>query len=188
VSTRPGGRSERVRADVLAATYAELAERGYPSLTVENIAERAGVHKTTVYRRWGSVDVLIADALDDTRGTPWPLPDTGSIEGDLIAIAEEVAQAATGVPEAVVAAAFHSTRAAQALHEFYVDRHEQAAQVVVRAVERGELPATVDAVELIRLTCAPVYYRAYMSREPVDEAVVQRSARAALAAARAGVI
>ena len=173
---------------MLAATYAELDERGYPSLTVENIAERAGVHKTTVYRRWGSVDGLIADALDDTKGTPWPVPDTGSIEGDLIAIADEVAQNVTGVPAAVVAAAFQSTRAAQALHEFYLDRHQQATLVVVRAIERGELPATVDAVELIRLTCAPVYYRAYITREPVDDAVVRRSVEGALAAARAGVI
>ncbi|HEX6347211.1 TetR/AcrR family transcriptional regulator [Umezawaea sp.] len=190
MSTRPGGRSARVRDAVLAATYAELAEHGYPALTVDAVAARAGVHKTTVYRRWGSVDVLLADALDHTRDTPWPLPDTGSAEGDLIAITTEVAEAfAHGlVPTAVVAAAFQSPRAADALRDFYAARQARAALVVVRAVERGELPAGVDPVEVVRTACAPLCYRVLVTREPVDAAVAERAARAALAAARAGVI
>jgi len=193
MTSRPGGRSARVRSAVLDATYAELAVHGYPGLTVENIAERAGVHKTTVYRRWGAIDVLLADALDYARDTEWPVPDTGSVEGDLTAIADEVATAfgdpgGRTVPEAVVAAAFQSTRAAESLREFYAVRHEQAAQVVVRAVERGELPAGTDPVDLVRLACAPLYYRIFITREPVDTAVVERAVRAALAAARAGAL
>jgi AcrR family transcriptional regulator len=50
---RPGGRSARVRAAAIAATLAELAETGYSALSLENVARRAGVHKTTLYRRWG---------------------------------------------------------------------------------------------------------------------------------------
>jgi AcrR family transcriptional regulator len=189
MSTRPGGRSARVRDAVLAATYAELAEHGYPALSVEAVATRAGVHKTTVYRRWGSVDDLLADALDQTRDTPWPLPDTGTVEGDLVAIATEVAEDVGGaVPTAVIAAAFQSPRAADALRGFYAARQARAALVVVRAVERGELPPTVDPVDVVRTACAPLYYRVFITREPVDAAVAERAARAALAAARAGVI
>ena len=190
MTTRPGGRSARVRDAVLAATYAELAEHGYPALTVDAVATRAGVHKTTVYRRWGSVDDLLADALDQTRDTPWPLPDTGTVEGDLIAITTEVAEAFGdgAVPTAVVAAAFQSPRAADALRGFYAARQAQAAEVVVRAVERGELPAGVDPVDVVRTACAPLYYRVFITREPVDVAVAERAARASLAAARAGVI
>ncbi|MFD0884744.1 TetR/AcrR family transcriptional regulator, partial [Streptosporangium algeriense] len=80
---RPGGRSARVRDAVRQATLAELAEHGYGGLTVENVAIRSGVHKTTVYRRWGNVEGLIADALELAREEPWPMPDTGSFQEDL---------------------------------------------------------------------------------------------------------
>jgi AcrR family transcriptional regulator len=173
--------------------HAELVERGYAGMTVEQVAERAGVHKTTVYRRWGTVDVLIADALDHTRETGWPVPDTGTVEGDLIAIATEVADtfadpARRPAPVAIVIAALQSDRARDAKRAFYAARHAEAAEVVTRAVERGELPPGTDPVELIRLTCAPLYYRVFVTGEPVDRAIAERCARAALAAARAGLL
>ncbi len=173
--------------------HAELIEHGYAGLAVENVAERAGVHKTTVYRRWGTVDALIADALDHTRETGWPVPDTGTVEGDLIAIATEVADAFADpdrlpVPVAIVVAALQSTRALDAKRRFYAARHTEAAKVVTRAVERGELPPQADPVELIRLTCAPLYHRVFITGEPVDRATAERCARAALAAARAGLL
>ena len=58
-------RGATVRANVLAATLAELAEAGYAALTVEAVADRAGVHKTTVYRRWRDREALVIDALTD---------------------------------------------------------------------------------------------------------------------------
>ncbi|MFD1149277.1 TetR/AcrR family transcriptional regulator [Saccharothrix hoggarensis] len=182
-----------MREAVVAAVHAELVEHGYAGLTVENVADRAGVHKTTVYRRWGTVDVLIADALDHTAETTWPVPDTGTIEGDLIAIATEVADTFTdpdhsSVPVAVVAAALQSDRALQAKRRFYAARQEAAARVVTRAVHRGELPPPADPVEVIRQTCAPLYHRVFISGEPVDRATAERAARAALAAARTGLL
>ncbi|MET1073986.1 MAG: TetR/AcrR family transcriptional regulator [Umezawaea sp.] len=193
MNARPGGRSARVRDAVLSAVYDELAEVGYPNLTVDNVAGRAGVHKTTVYRRWGSVDAILVDALDRTAETGWRAPDTGTVEGDLTAVATEVALTfgdphERAVPSALVAAAFQSPAAAAAMSAYYATRHRAAAELVVRAVERGELPATVDPVEVIRAACGPLYYRVFITREPVDATIAQRCARAALAAARAGVI
>ncbi|MFE9751649.1 TetR/AcrR family transcriptional regulator [Saccharothrix saharensis] len=193
MTSRPGGRSARVREAVLRAVHAELVERGYPGLTVEQVAERAGVHKTTVYRRWGTVDVLIAEALDHTRETEWPVPDTGTVEGDLIAIATEVADTFADptrhpLPVAIVVAALQSPRAQDAKRAFYAARQDEAAKVVTRAIDRGELPPHTDPVELIRLTCAPLYHRVFITGEPVDRATAERSARAALAAARAGLL
>ena len=193
MTTRPGGRSARVREAVLEAVHAELTRHGYAGMTVENVAERAGVHKTTVYRRWGTVDVLIADALDHTRESAWPTPDTGSVEGDLIAIATEVADTFADpehrlVPIAIVTAALQSTRALDAKSRFFAARHAAAAEVVTRAVDRGELPPQTDPVELVRLTCAPLYYRIFITGEQVDRVTAERSARAALAAARAGLL
>jgi len=190
---RPGGRSARVRDAVRQATLAELAEHGYGGLTVERVAERSGVHKTTVYRRWGGVEGLIADALELAAGEPWPIPDTGSIEGDLRGIVQLVrsgfADPELGpVSSAFVAAAVQNEAAARSLHDFLVSRHEQSADVVRRAIERGELPDVVDPREVIRVAVAPVYYRLFVAHEPVTEDDANRAADAALAAARAGVL
>jgi AcrR family transcriptional regulator len=192
-SKRPGGRSARVRDAVRQATLAELVERGFRGLTVENVAERSGVHKTTVYRRWGNVEGLISDALELARTEPWPIPDTGTIEGDLRGIARLVRSGFDDpelgpVSSAFVAAAMQSPDAARALHDFFQARHEQSAQVVSRAITRGELPGTVDGREVIRVAVAPIYYRLFVAHEPVTEGDAERAADAALAAARAGVL
>ncbi|MFI6815859.1 TetR/AcrR family transcriptional regulator [Nonomuraea sp. NPDC050328] len=187
---RPGGRSARVRDAVRQATLAELALHGFQGLTVENVAQRSGVHKTTVYRRWGSAEGLVADALDLAGEEPWPVPDTGTLAGDLRELADMVR---TGVQDdslvhSFVAAAFQNGAAAEALHRFYQARHEQSAEVVRRAVDRGELGAEVDAEELVRLAIGPLFYRIFISREPITEREAERVADAALAAARAGIL
>src|SRR6266496_6224804 len=77
------GRGPKVRAAVLAATLAELAGTGYAALTVENVARRAGVHKTTIYRRWKDRESLVTDAMTELAATQVPFPDTGDIDTDL---------------------------------------------------------------------------------------------------------
>src|SRR5580658_8453688 len=74
---RPGGRSARNRAAVLDAAVELLAEASYDDLSMENIAARAGVHKTTVYRRWPTKADLVADAIRARSQAVVPLPDTG---------------------------------------------------------------------------------------------------------------
>ncbi|WP_243718374.1 TetR/AcrR family transcriptional regulator [Actinomadura sp. 7K534] len=192
-TVRPGGRTARVRDAVRRATLAELAERGYAGLTVEAVAARSGVHRTTVYRRWRNADGLVADALDLAAGEPWPVPDTGTLEGDLRAIARLVltgyADPEQGpVARAFVLAAAQSAAAARALNAFFARRHEQSAAVVERAAGRGEVPAGTDAAEVVRLAVAPLYYRLFVTGEPADEAAADRAAGAAAAAARAGAL
>ncbi|MFI0369726.1 TetR/AcrR family transcriptional regulator [Actinomadura sp. 1N219] len=191
-SVRPGGRTARVREAVRRATLAELSEHGYRGLSVETVAARSGVHKTTVYRRWGGAGGLVADALDAAAGEPWPVPDTGTLHGDLRAIARLVLTGFTDprqgpVTRAFVSAAAQSAEAARALHAFFARRHEQAAAVVRRAAERGEVPAGTDAADVVRAAVAPLYHRLFITGEPVDEACADRAAAAAIAAARAGV-
>ncbi|MGW2491400.1 TetR/AcrR family transcriptional regulator [Streptomyces sp. NPDC001606] len=189
--TRPGGRSARVRADVVAATLAELTEHGYDQLTVEAICHRAGVHKATVYRRWGGIDGLIADALALSADQPWPIPDTGDVDEDIQLLAHEVYATFTdpeqgATPTALISAALRSDQGAKALHAFFTARHQQAAEVVTRAMARGQLPDDVDPAELIRAATAPLYHRLFITGEPLDEQAAHRSAAAALLAARAG--
>src|SRR5262249_58015860 len=73
---RLGGRGPKVRAAVLAATLAELADKGYAALTIDSIARRAGIHKTTIYRRWEERGSPVADVLREANAMGIPIPDT----------------------------------------------------------------------------------------------------------------
>src|ERR1700730_7590420 len=101
---RTGGRSARVRESILAAALSELIESGYAALSVEAVASRAGVNKTTIYRRWPTLDDLLVDALMDWSHDALPAMDTGSIETDLLALGGQLADVLNaGVGRQVVA-------------------------------------------------------------------------------------
>lgn len=189
---RPGGRTARNRDAVCTATLRELAERGYAQLTVEGVAERAGVHKTTVYRRWGGVDGLIVDALQFAVDDDWQPWLGGTVEENLIDLAR-IAHRSFTDPEtgpthtAVVAAAFQSSEAIHAVHDFFADRFGRSTAIVKQAIERDEIPAGTDPLAVIRAVMAPIYFRLFISREPVTDMDINRAVLAALAAALAGV-
>ena len=174
------------------AVLAELTDTGYDELTVEAVAARSGVHKATLYRRWGGVDGLVAEALASSAEAHWPVPDTGSLAGDLREITRAVLVGFTDprlgrTATALINAALRSTPGARALAAFFTARLTQAAAVVARAVERGELPPGVDSVEVVRVATAPLYYRLFITGEPLDQGAADRAAAAAVAAAVAGV-
>ncbi|MEV4510139.1 TetR/AcrR family transcriptional regulator C-terminal ligand-binding domain-containing protein [Dactylosporangium sp. NPDC049525] len=191
-NTRPGGRTARVRGAVLRAAGDALAEHGLAGLDLADVARRAVVGKTTVYRRWGTVTGLVADLLLDMAEQSLPRTDTGSLAGDLRANARLVQRTLTDPRQgplfkAVIAAATSDPRTAEALHGFYRTRIREWAPCVDLAVKRGEVPAGTDPDEVIRAVSAPLYYRLLASGDPVDEAAADTAAAAATTAARAGV-
>jgi AcrR family transcriptional regulator len=188
---RPGGRTARVRTAVLRAAGDALAEQGFDHLDLADVARRADVGKTTVYRRWGTVTGLVADLLTDMAEQSLPRTRTGTLLGDLRANARLVRRTLTDPRQgalftAMIAAATCDARTAEALHRFYETRIEEWAPCVREAVERGELPEDTDAREVIRAVSAPLYYRLLASGDPLDETAADRAAEAAAAAARAG--
>ncbi|GAA1375864.1 TetR/AcrR family transcriptional regulator [Streptomyces beijiangensis] len=191
-TVRPGGRTARVRASVLQATGDAIAEHGLIGLDLADVAARAEVGKTTVYRRWSSTYGLIADLIASMAEDSSPRTDTGSLEGDLKANARLVATTLADprqgpVFKAVIAAATCDDRTAEALRRFYDVRIAEWAPCVTQAVARGDLPAGTDAREVIAAVSAPLYYRLLASGAPLDEAAADRAAEAAIVAARAGV-
>jgi AcrR family transcriptional regulator len=186
---RPGGRTARIRAQVLDAVRAQLVEHGYEELTVDAVAARAGVHRTTVYRRWRDVGGLLADVLDAAGDDDWQPQDTGSLEGDLVALNHEIQTALTAEPSittALIAASFRSDEAARALKSFWEERYTRCEPVVGRAVRRGELPASTDARRLLVAATAPIYHQLVLLRTQPDPHLPEQTARSAVLAAFAG--
>ena len=188
---RPVGRGPKVCAAVLAATLAELADVGYARLTVEAVAQRAGVHKTTVYRRWKDREALVVDALTDHVAADRPIPDTGDVATDLRALARLLVTHLTVTHLGVVATMFSDAarlpEIADVRRRFFADRFRRATPLVTRAVERGQLPQGTDPALLLKSLIAPVYLRLLVTSEPLDDAVADHAAEITLAAARAGV-
>ncbi len=123
-TVRPGGRTARIADSVFAAAVAELAERDYADISVESIAARAGVHKTTVYRRWGSKPELISQALAGAAGTQIQLPDSGSVDTDLRMLAravQGVLSSAEGaaVTTALIVGGLSSPEIAELMRQFW---------------------------------------------------------------------
>ena len=189
---RPGGRTARVRAAVLDAAGDVLAEQGFDRLDLADIARRADVGKTTVYRRWGSPTGLVADLLAQMAQESLPRSATGSLRGDLTANAQLVRRTLADPRQgplfrAVIAAATCDPRTADALRQFYEVRVAEWAPAVEEAVARGELPTGTDAAEVVRAVSAPLYYRLLTTGAAPAEADAARAVEAALAAAEAGV-
>src|SRR5262245_65713685 len=119
-SRRPGGRTARVRAAVLEAAGDALVDRGFADLDLADVARRAGVSKTTVYRRWRTVAGLVADLLSDMAEQSLPRTETGSLREDLTANAHLVRRTLTDPRQgrlfkAVIAGATCDVGAAAAL-------------------------------------------------------------------------
>jgi AcrR family transcriptional regulator len=189
---RPGGRTARVRSAVLDATVAELIEHGYGGLTVDGVAARAGVNKTTLYRRWGGRDSLIVDAVETFAAAQAKVPDSGDIDEDLRLWARSILATLTGpVSGALVRAVFggagDSPQVRDLRHRFWLTRSTLVTPIVQRAVERGQLPAGTVPEEVIKHVGAPLYYRLLVLAEPLTPAAADLAAAVTAAAAHAGV-
>jgi AcrR family transcriptional regulator len=157
---------------------------------MEGVATRAGVHRATVYRRWRDVGGLLVDVIDAAGEMDWQPPDTGSLRGDLTALNQEIQESLLVQPSvavALMAASFHSERAAQAQTRLWTHRYAQCEILVERAVERGEAPSQhTDARSLLIAATAPLYHQLVLLRLDPDPRLPERAAEAAVLALRAG--
>jgi AcrR family transcriptional regulator len=160
--TRPGGRSARVRAAVHRAVE-ELLVGDPGELTLPVVAARAGVHPTTLYRRWGSVGELLADVATSRFTGDVVVPDTGSLRGDLERWAADVA-ADLADPDtlAVMRAAIGAGEAGACACRG--DREEQLGAMLDREAARGGAVPTVERAADTLL--GPLYYRAVFTEHP----------------------
>ena len=150
---------------IIAAFFAELGCSGYEGLTMDRVAERAGVGKAALYRRWPSKREMLVDLVGE-YATKAVLPgDTGSLRGDLVAIADD-AIAVLAKPlirrviQSLVAQARLSPELATVLAERFVNPRRQAGnEMLLRAVKRGELSPDCDLELAQDLFGGPLYLR-----------------------------
>jgi AcrR family transcriptional regulator len=167
---RPGGRSARVRAAVHQAVTDLIGERGYGKFTVGDVAARAGVADSSIYRRWGSLENLLSDVVLTRLNTRSPMPDTGSLSGDLRAYAANVAREITG-PDGLallrlaVALSSNGQQGLRALDDLLADRNRQLESMLDRARERGE--HAPDALGVLDHVMAPMYIRVLFGIGPL---------------------
>lgn len=175
---RTGGRSARVRRAVLRAVLDALAEGGLDAVTMNEIARRAGVHATSVQRRWGTREKLVLDALLAYSGAQLRVPDTGTLHGDLtafaLALAEYLATPLGRTLAGTMAVADDDAGLAAARAEFWQARFDAAGVIVDRAVDRRELTSGTDPVLILEMVTAPLHFRALLTRQPIDADLIER--------------
>jgi AcrR family transcriptional regulator len=173
---RPGGRSARNKAAVFEAAAALLAERGHESISMTDIAERAGMAPTSLYRRWGDVRALMMEVAVEKLMRERPLPDTGSLRGDLLAWAHPIAASlarrdGSSFFRAVIATTPPAGAVGSLRRAALKRRRAQMELMLERARQRGESSPDVD--ELMDYVLAPLYMRALFGR-PLNKAVADR--------------
>jgi AcrR family transcriptional regulator len=160
---RPGGRSSRVKEAVFEAVEAFLVENPGDLPSMAAIAECSGINPTSLYRRWGDARKLVAAVAVDRLMREQPVPDTGSLRGDLIgwatAAAKSLSKGGTVSLLRVMTAAPQTSSKATDLHDLPIGRRvAELEAMLARGRKRGEnAPEMMDVLDLV---LAPIYLRA----------------------------
>jgi AcrR family transcriptional regulator len=143
-------RSQQSHQAMLQATLELLGEVGFDRLSIEAIAARAGVGKTTIYRRYASKEELVADAIESVR-EEIVLPDTGSLQSDLDELVQNAAQITLSplgrqTVATIVSSAASNPQFARIYWTKYLEpRRKTFAVVIERAKARNEIPTDLDS-------------------------------------------
>ena len=159
---RTGGRSARVRRSVLDAALEIIVEEGAEGLSVNGLAIRSGVHETSIYRRWGSRENVIVDALLSASQEFLAIPDTGSLREDLSAFGLSLGSYLKTPLGIALLRMFASHGANPELiagrEQFWQARSTLASQMIQRAAERNEVSPTTDPQLVLEALVGPVFF------------------------------
>jgi AcrR family transcriptional regulator len=182
--TRPRGRprSETAQAAILSAAIALLLDQGLHAMSMDDVAERAGVSKATIYRWWASKELLALDALATAWATPSSTKqrDTGNLRGDLLAHLRPWIRQVNEKPygrviAGLVAQAQTDPDFAKLYREQFVQpRRDSMRPVLVRAITRGEIPPDTDLEVTLDLLYGPIYHRLLHRHAPLNDRFTQQ--------------
>ena len=183
----PSGRSAATEQAILQAARELLAVGGVQHLTIEGVAARSGVAKTTIYRRYRDKDDLALSVVLDMVEQVI-LPELGDTRAELVqfvsAAVDQLGSTLMGrVMQGLVSDLAVDAELAAAFQERVVSvRNAEVARLVARAIERGDLAADTDVETAHELLVAPIYYRLLLSGNPLDHAFAERIVDAAMRA------
>lgn len=182
--TQSDKRVGRSREVILAEAYRLLTEGGIGGVSIDKIARRSGVAKTTVYRHWPSRGALLLDACSRLGGAG-EAPDTGTLGGDLTVLLHGLAAALASpgwptVLPSIIDAAERDPEIAAVHAALHATMTTPIHQTIQRGLVRGELPADRDVATVVAAVTGPLFYRRWFSREPIDDAFVTAVVQAAL--------
>ncbi len=170
---RPPGISGRVRRDVYEAVREILVASGYAALRMEDVAARAGVNKSTLYRQWATKAQLVRDVLNASQVAYYPRPDEGSWTADIDVLCQELVR----LFRSQTTIAFIRTRAVADDPELIEGLRELGGQDMgfmrepfQRAIARGEIDPRLSAETLAEMVISPFLARVAITRLPVDDA------------------
>ncbi len=176
-SSRGAPRGEPVVRAVIRGTFEELAEVGYGALSIDDVAKRAGVNKTTVYRRWPTKQDLVTAALLALPDEYFAMPNTGTIRGDLNEIAcrlSRIFQAVEG--RAMMRMLFFEGRLTELTRveaHFAAKREATGMPAILnRAIARGELPLGFDQEMLGDVLVGTIAFKALAEKKVLSKAFV----------------
>lgn len=167
---RPGGRSARVRAVVLEAGFAVFVEKGFEAFTIAEVADRAGVHETSIYRRWKTRGALAMDCCLHYAQAAVPIPDTGALRSDLLTLLDHVV-AVYASPEGQALlrmSVLQDSLTATARQQFAQRRFDLARAIFDRAISRGEFPDNGDGSIVLEALLSPLILRVLLN-QPLSE-------------------
>ena len=172
-------RITRTRERVLRATLESLAEHGVGGVTIEAVAERSGVAKSTIYRHWPGAPPLIIEAFTSLNRAAPDRPSTGDVRKDLVLYLADLARTITEAPWATLMAtlvdgAERDERLRELLGELIQSRRARLEEILAAGLARGNLPADTDPQFLAGVMGGALFYRRLISHEPMDHAFIQR--------------
>jgi AcrR family transcriptional regulator len=174
------GRIQRSRDRVLTTTFELLGESGVGGFTVDEVARRSGVAKTTIYRHWPSREALVIDACSQISDEQ-EVPDTGSLEGDVTAILTNIGHLLgtarwSSVVPSIVDVAERDPEFADIHRRIQQGHAAPLRKVIDRAAGNGEIAATADRSTMVAGLMGPLFYRRWFSREPIDDQFIRTTA------------
>jgi AcrR family transcriptional regulator len=167
-------RSERARIAILEAAADLLIEQGLNATTIEAIAARAGVSKVTIYKWWPTRGAVLVEAYFHRSAPTNVIEDTGDVARDLTTQLSKIITSFHGRPGAVMAElighAQQDAHLAETLRSHWLKpRRDEAAAVLKRAIDRGQIRPDIDIPAVMDQLFAPIYYRLIMHHEPLNE-------------------
>lgn len=188
---RPPGRprSEQARQAILRSTLRLLARRGFSELTIEDVADYAGVGKTTVYRWWPNKGALIADAFASNTTRTLRFPDTGSVFTDMSRQMRQLVKVFRSPRGRIVSAILAAGQSDKDLIAAFRDRflwprRHEAYATLRRGIRRGELRRDIDPDVVLDSLYGPIYMRFLIRHDRLTPEFVDRLCALILGGAR----